>query len=74
MRLNKFIYDQIREFCLKRLEGEVQKANIDVSFWKLANRIKGSRNTDNLPIQRRDGVTLDARGKAKALAECLEDQ
>ena len=45
-----------------------------VHFLKLANRVKGSRNTDNTPIQGRDGVIFDARGKATAVAECLEDQ
>ena len=52
----------------------VQKASEYRSFWKLANRNKGSRKTDNSPIQGRDGVIFDARGKATAVAECLENQ
>ena len=51
-----------------------KKQNGDGSFWKLVNIIKSSRNTDNSPIQRRDGVIFDARGKATVVAECLEDQ
>ena len=63
----------IREFRLKRFE-DVQKARGDGWFWKLANRIKGSCNTDNSPVQGRDRIIFDARGKATAVAECLEDQ
>ena len=37
------------------------------------SRIKGSRITDNSPIQGRDEVIFDTRGKATAVVECPED-
>ena len=73
-RLTNLVHHQIREFRLQRFEEDVKKASGDGSFWKLANRVKGSRNNDNTPIQGRDGVIFDARGKATVVAECLEDQ
>ena len=66
-RLTNLVHNQIREFRLQRFEEDVKKASGDGSFWKLANRVKASRNTDNTPIQGGDGVIFDARGKAERL-------
>jgi len=74
-RLTNLIHEKIREFRLTRFEQDVQRESDRGSIWKVANRIKSSRNNNNSPpIQGRDGVIFDARGKATAVAECLEDQ
>ena len=73
-RLINLIHNKIRDFRIKKFEDDMQKASDDGNIWKLAIRIKENHRNVNSPIHGRDGVKYDAIGKAKSVADCLEDQ
>ena len=72
-RLTILTHENIREFCIKKFEEDVQDVRNSGNIGKLANRIKGVRRYANSLIHGRGGVKYDGIDNATAVGDCLED-